>query len=67
MAIGRKILFASIAVTFAVAVGPILLSVAVSTKDKDPEVFKDCDRNGSAEGAPDVSRVVWTICNNNVR
>lgn len=63
MAIGWNMSFASIPVTFAVAVGPILLSVAVSTKDKLPEVFNDCDGNGFLDGAPEVSSVVCTTCN----
>lgn len=60
MAIGRKISPADMLVTLAVAVGPILLKVEVSTNDKLPEVFKDAVGNGFADGAPDVSRVVCT-------
>jgi hypothetical protein len=53
-------LFARRPVTFAVAVGPILLKVAVSTNDKLPEVLREAVGNGFAEGAPDVSSVVCT-------
>ena len=41
MAIGWKILFARRLVTFPVAVGPMLLKVAVLTNDRLPEVFND--------------------------
>ena len=56
---------ADMLVTLAVAVGPILLKVDVSTNDKVVELFNDTVGNGLAEGSPDVSRVVCTICYNN--
>ena len=58
-------LAADMLVMLAVAVGPTLLKVEVSTSDKLPEVFKEAVGNGFAEGAPEVSRVVCTTCEGN--
>ena len=62
MAIGWKMLFADMLVTFAVAVGLTLLRVEVSTKDKLVVLLSGAEGKGWVDGFPDVSRVVWTVC-----
>lgn len=51
---------ADMLVMFAVAVGPTLVSVDVSTRDKLALLFNDTVVNGWFEGSPDVSSVVCT-------
>lgn len=58
MAIGWNISSADRLVTLAVAVGPTLLRVDVSTRDKLVVLPSDTDVKGWAEGLPDVSSVV---------
>lgn len=56
-----KMLSAEMAVTLAVAVGPRLPRVAVSTSDRLPEALTERVGNGWSAGLPDVSRPVGMI------
>ena len=64
MAMGWKMSDADIPVTFVVAVGPTLLRVCVSTNDNVVELCRVAVVNGAAEGSPEVSREVCTVCAN---